>query len=303
MAPSHRKRSRHGRKKARALAIFVAVWVAAVALLVVTMKRKGSEAPTPAPGYVEKDVAPAEDDIQLMSSNLQQCSVHLQDFLKAPDAAARSSHVLKSVKTVGRMAKFYAINPPTLYPDALKTDFRQVIHTPAGPAIETGWILSNEQKVEAVFFEEGGDWKMDWDAHVRFNTEPWALFLSAQGPVEGVFRVLARERIGASGRSDEYIALVLGVPRAGFPGEMTSSTPEIRVKRISEAGRKIEEAFKMREKGVGAFESIAVKNDPADMIRLRVRMVREGGEERVFKITELLNTHWLEIDEPVIKVE
>lgn len=303
MAPSHRKRSRDGRKKARALAIFVTVWVAAVALLVVSMKRKGSDAPTPAPGYVEKGAGPDEADLRLLGSNLPQCSEHLQNYLKAQDAVARSPHVLKSEKTVARMANFYAIYPPTLYPDAVKMDFRQVIHTPAGPAIETGWILPNEQKVEAVFFEEGGDWKMDWDAHVRFNTEPWALFLSAQGPVEGVFRVLARERIGASGKSEEFIALVLGVPRAGFPGEMTFSTPEIRVKRISEAGRKIEEAFKMRANGIGAFKSIAVKNDPADMIRLRVRMVREGGEERVFKITELLNTHWLEIDEPAIKVE
>jgi hypothetical protein len=277
--------------------------VAAVALLVITMKRRDTGAPTPASGYVEKAEGPTEDDIRLLSENFRQCATHFEDFLKAPDASGRSLHVLKPRNTVARMAKFYAIYPPTLYPDDIKTEFSQVIHTPAGPAIEVGWSLPNEQKVEGVFFEEAGEWKMDWDGHVRYNDVPWALFLSAQGPAEGVFRVLARERIGASGKNDEYIGLVFGVPRAGYPGEMTSPSPEIKVPRLSEIGRKIEETFAMRRRGVGAFESVAVKDDPSDMIRLRVRMIRQGEEEREFKITELLNNHWLEIDEPLIKAE
>jgi hypothetical protein len=283
--------------------IFVAIWMGLVALLVVTVKRKDVGPPTPAPGYVEKTAGPTEEDQWLINKNFSSCTSHLQEFMAAPDAAARSLHVLRSSTTIARMARYYGENPSATYTGEMRLDSHHVIHTPVGPAIETAWQLGEDQQIEAVFFEEAGDWKIDWDAFVRFNTEPWALFLSAQGPVEGVFRVLARERIGAAGKNDEYIGLVLGVPRPGHPGEITSPSPEIKVPRASEMGVKIEQAFKARENGLGTFESIVVKNDPAEMIRLRVRVTREGEEERQFKITELLGTHWLEIDEAAIKAE
>jgi len=37
------------------------------------------------------------------------------------------------------------------------------------------------------------------------------------------------------------------------------------------------------------------------MIRLRVKMSRSGGETRVFKIEELLATHWLDLPSTPIK--
>lgn len=283
--------------------IFVAIWMGLVALLVIKMKGKDTGPPTPAPGYVEKTGQPTQEDVYLLNVKLQGCVQHLQEFVAASDAASRALHVIHPGKAVSRMVRYYAAYPAVPYTGLMKVRFQNVIHTSAGPAIETGWTLDDEQQIEAVFFEDRGEWKLDWDAFVRFNTESWALFLSAQGPTEGVFRVLARERIGAGGRSDEYIGLVLGVPRFGHPEEIVSPSPEIRVKRASEMGRRIEEAFKDREKGKGAFESIAVQSDPGEMIRLRVRVVREEGDERSYKITELLATHWLETGEPVVKAE
>lgn len=283
--------------------VFVAIWMGLVALLVIKMKGKDTGPATPAPGYVEKEGKPKTEDLQLINLKLQGCAQHLQEFVAAPDAASRAIHVINRDKAVSRMVRYYGANPAVPYTGQMKNRFQNVIHTPAGPAIETGWVLDDEQQIEAVFFEEQGDWKLDWDAYARFNTESWALFLSAQGPTEGVFRVLARERIGADGRNDEYIGLVVGVPRLGYPSEVISPSPEIRVKRASEMGRKIEEAFSARERGRGAFESIAAQTDPAEMIRLRVRIVREDGEERTYKIAELLGTHWLELDEPAVKAE
>ena len=283
--------------------IFVAIWMGLVALLVIKMKGKDTGPPTPAPGYVEKTGQPKQEDIHLLNLKMQGCAQHLQEFVAASDAASRALHVINREKAVSRMVRYYAAYPAIPYTGALNVRFQHVIHTPAGPAIETGWTLDDGQQIEAVFFEDRGEWKLDWDAFVRFNTESWALFLSAQGPTEGVFRLLARERIGADGRNDEYIGLVLGVPRFGYPEEIVSPSPEIRVKRTTEMGRRVEEAFKVREKGQGAFESIAVQSDPGEMIRLRVRVVREEGEERTYQITELLGTHWMETGEPPVKAE
>lgn len=282
---------------------FVAIWMGLVVLLVLKMKGKGSESPAPAPGYVEKTVEPKQEDLQLLTQKLQEGARHFQEFMAASDAPSRALHVISPDKALLRMVHYYSAYPAAPYIGAVEIRFQHVIHTFGGPAIETGWVLDDDQQVEAVFFDDRGEWKLDWDAHIRFNTESWALFLSAQGPSEGVFRVLARERIGADGKNDEFIGLVLGIPRLGHPEEIVSSSPEIKVKRASEMGRRIEEAFKAREEGKGAYGSIAVQTDPNEMIRLRVRIVREEGEERSYKITELLGTHWMEIEEPVVKAE
>ncbi|QJE96129.1 hypothetical protein [Luteolibacter luteus] len=281
----------------------MAVWISLVALLVIKMKGSGGDTTTPAPGYAEKNEQPKPEDIELLNAKLNGCAQHFQEFVSASDLASRALHIINPDKTVPRMVRYYAANSAIPFAGEIRNRYHHVIHTPAGTAIETGWNLNNEQQLDVVFFEDGDDWKMDWDAFVRFSSEPWALFLSAQGPTEGVFRVLARERIGAAGRDEEYIGLVVGAPRLGHPEEVVSPSPEIRVKRASEIGRRIEEAFRAREQGRGAFGSIAVQDDPGEMIRLRVRMARVEGEERSYKITELLATHWMEIEEPVVKAE
>jgi len=174
--------------------------------------------------------------------------------------------------------------------------FFQVIHTPAGRAIET--ICKNDidgKQIETVFFEEEGEWKIDWHDFTRAGSEPWPQFVSGKGKGEGVFRLLARERIGANGRDPEFISLVLYTAKPGHPGEAVSPSPEIRVLRASEMGRAIEEAFASRAKDLGPFGSGVVKYDPDEMIRLHVWVTREGEEERVFKIDQLKATHWMEL--------
>ena len=283
--------------------IFVMLWVVLVAVTAVVMKRRSAEAPVPAPGYVEKSDKPPEDDVRLLNAEFGACTRRLKEFLAASDVGPRSLHVLRPEKTAPRMARYYAINSVSpSFPD-LDYKLRNVLHTPAGDAIEGLWAQPDGQQIEAVFFWEGYDWKIDWDAFVRNNSESWALFLTAQGHGEGIFRLLARERIGAGGRDDEYIGLVLYVPRPGHPGEATSASPEVRVKRASALGVRITQALDARQQGTGAYGSKAVNYDPEDMIRLRVRISREGEAERVFEIKELLASHWLEINEPAVKAE
>ena len=281
---------------------FVLGWIVVVGAGAVMMKRMWpSTAPTPSPDYVEKGGALTEEDVQLLKENLERASAHFGEFLKAPDVGSRALHVLRPEQTVARMSRYYDQHVQTPLEGGTAATMHNVMHTPAGPAIETMWKRENGDELEAVFFEEKGDWKLDWDAYVRAGTASWGLFLADTGEGEGTFRVLARERIGASGRSDESIGLVLYEPRAGHPDEPTLPSPEIRVNRATAMGRAIQEAFEAKAKNLGAFKGKAHLQDPPEMIRLNVRIRRSGESERVFQIEELLAVHWLEIPGTPIK--
>ncbi len=302
--PTHGRRSRHGRKKARVLMYFVVGWIGFVALAAVFLKRLWPDSPpAPSPEYVEKTDQLSDADVQLLQDHFQECSDHFIAFLNTTDAAQRAQHVLRPEVTVARMARYYELNPVVPFGDSIDLALQHVIHTSAGTGIETLWKRGNGEILEAVFFEEKGEWKLDWDGYVRAGSEPWALFLAGQGTGEGEFRVLARERVGVGGKSGESLGLVLYRPRPGYPDEATSSSPEIRVSRASALGRAIEEAFVAREKGIGSFGSKTPAHDPDGMIRLRVKLSRGEGESRAFHVKELLATHWLEIPGATIKAD
>jgi hypothetical protein len=224
---------------------------------------------------------------------LEACGKRLSEFLVASDTGARGVHVLGGSSTVQRMARVQQFNPYYATDEELKIEEYGVIRTPAGRAIESLWKLGEDKRIEVVFLEEEGEWKIDWDAYVRASSESWALFLAGRGAGKGEFRLLARERIGAERLEDEFIGLVLYGTRFGHPGEAVSPSPEIKVERDSPMGRQIEDAFLARKNGVRTFGSRLSDVDPDEMIRLRVRVSRKGEDERVFQIDELLATHWL----------
>jgi hypothetical protein len=301
-----RQRDRQGQKKARYLMYFVTSWIIVLGLAAVGLKRMWpDEPPKPSADYEEKDPGLSEEDLGLLQEHTEDATKHFKEFLAAPDPAARSVHVLRPEQTVSRMVRYYEDNPQLPDEEQINPLMRNLIHTPAGPAIETLWRKESGKIFEAVFFEEKGDWKLDWDAFVRSCSEPWGLFLTGEGEGDGSFRVLARERLGATGRSAETIGLVLTIPREGRPGEATLPSPEIRVVRATPLGRAIEEAFAARAQNRGAFRSRTFGHDPQEMIRLHVKLKRSGGgdEERKFEITELLAPHWLELPFTPIKAE
>lgn len=291
-----RKVDHRSKRKARALMILVIVWVFVLGVAAILMKRMWPD--DTAPSVVEDMTTPddnAMQDQQLLRDQLPVVGGRLREYLAASDVGGQSVHVLRPDLALPRMVRFQQFNPILATRSEITAEAYQVLHTPAGRAIETLWKLDGGDLVEAVFFEDKGEWKLDWDALARAGTEPWPLFVTGTGEAEGEFRVLARERTGASGRSPDYIGLVLYTPRVGHPGEALSPSPEIRVPRNSEMGRVIEETFAARQEGIGAFGSKLVEYDPDEMIRLRVKVTREGEDERVFEIVELLGNHWLEL--------
>lgn len=279
---------------ARILMMVVVAWGVLLGAGAIRMARRGSNTLPQATGSAEPTRQEVEDQ-RLLQDHLDACGRRLSEFRASSDVGSRALHVVGAARAVQRMTRMQQFSPAYLAVEPLKPEKYKVIHTPAGRAIETLWKQEDGERIEAVFFEEEGEWKIDWDAFARAGTESWPLFLAGRGRGAGEFRLLARERIGADGRDDEYIGLVLYEARNGRPGEANAPSPEIRVLRNSPMGRQIEEAFTLRKEGRGAFGSRLVEYDPDEMIRLRVRVSREGEDERVFQIDELFGCHWLEL--------
>ena len=280
--------------KARILIIVVVAWGFLLGAAAIRMSRRGAN-PLPQASAAAEPTRQEVEDQRLLQDNLDACGRRLSEFRVASDVGSRALHVVGASRAVQRMTRMQQFSPSFSTTEPLKVVEYRVIHTPVGRAIESLWKQEDGELIEAVFLEEEGEWKIDWDAFARAGTESWPLFLAGRGRGAGEFRLLARERIGADGRDEETIGLVLYEAHNGRPGEMNAPSPEIRVLRNSPMGRQIEDAFALRKKGQGAFGSRMVEHDPDEMIRLRVRVSREGEDERVFQIDELLSCHWLEL--------
>lgn len=293
------KPRRHGsRKKARAVMIFTIVWVLMLAAITMTTKIFWPDSPIPSAGDPAAHYTPlVSEDQQLLHERWQACAVGFQEFLANSAPESRTTYVLGRTAMLGRLMRHQQSHPVIRSDETPEPLHRQVLHTPAGPAIETLWKLDGERTLEAVFFEdEDGEWRLDWENLVRSSAEPWALFLAGTGAPEGEFRLLARERAGNLDYHE--LGLTLYAPRADMPGETAAQSPGFSIPRESEMGRRILAAFEARKNDLGAFGSRLVANDPGGMIRLRVRVSRHEGEngERTFRIEELLACHWLHCD-------
>lgn len=291
---------RHGsRRKARAVAIFVGVWMVLLVVLAVIAKSFWPDA----------DVTEEEDplahyspfgtaDDLLIRDEIEGCLQTLKQFLVNPEPESRVGALLGGTGIVGKVARHQRHNPVIRHEENPVLIHRAVLHTPEGPAIETLWQLDDERTVEAVFFEnDEGEWKIDWENMVRYSADPWALFVAGAGAPEGEFRLLVRERIGAGDLNNDEIGLVLYAPRADAPVEAVAASTPLKLSRESEIGKRLVAAFDARKRGLGAFGSKIVGKDADGMIRIRARVSRHEEENlRVFRIEELGACHWLHFD-------
>jgi hypothetical protein len=224
----------------------------------------------------------------------------LFQFLQARTPEERSQFVRKPLETVVRMARFYRSSPAVMIvPQNLTVERVGVLHLDGERALATSWKVADGRKIEAVFFQENQEWRLDWEHFVRYSEHPWALFLNGNGPDSAEFRVLARERLPLERRHTPEIGIVCHAPRLGFPAEADAPSPEFLVKRDSEAGRLLVAAFAdlaAKRKPFGDTASLA---DPDDMIRLRIRVRREPVNNGFrFVLEKVVACHWISTDDP-----
>lgn len=283
-------------KKSYGVAVFVVGWVVVVLLLAGVVRIFRSDT-------VQEDEEGPEfglitEDQRLLSDSFAECQETLMNFLESGAPETRVRYVLDPSSVLGKMTRLRQEGGLQVSEGSPKTVIFRAIDTPQGKAIESVWEIDRGKKVEAVFRkDESGKWKIDWEDLVRYSDLSWPLYLAGVGGAEGEFRLLARKRANESGGDGDGSEIVLVEPRLGYPGRSGAQSPEVIVNRNSRFGRILNAAFERKEKGTGAYGSTVVEFDPPKMIRLRVKLRREGEVERVFTIQDIVATHWLSDDD------
>ena len=250
-----------------------------------------------------KSVIP-DADVELLSEVSPLCNQTFSGFLEATIPEERNQFVLSPITAAARMARFYSLNPQNeIDPQSLALTNSAVLHLPAGRAIETQWRTADARTLDAVFIEENGEWRLDWDHFARFSDYPWALFLSGSEMEHGEFRLLARERLAAERKNEDAISVVLYAPRFGNAGETGFQSPEFLIKRDTRNGRLLDAAFKLDREGARVFGANLPNINPEGLIRVRVkvRSVEIEGERR-FEIEEVIACHWYSVDAPGVEI-
>ncbi len=299
--PPERARHTHRKRRGGGLIIkLVAGWILFIGLIVFGARKLWpEEKPLTADTTVILD-APSEEEEEFLNEVMPKLSTIYQGFLVASTPEERNQFVFSPISTVARMSRFYGMNPMVkIDPADLRMTARSVLHLPGRRSAETQWITTEGRRLDAVFTEENGEWRLDWDHYVRYGDLPWALFLSGSGEDSGEFRLLARERLADEREDSADISIILYAPRLGDSGETGFASPEFLVPRASKNGRMLDAAFKLDRKGGSAFGVKVPNINPEGLIRIRARVRRVvENEERRVELEEIVACHWYSIAEP-----
>ena len=243
-------------------------------------------------------------DVALLEGAQSMILQNFSRFISAGTPEERNQFVWNPIDTAARMARFYDLNPQvTLAPESLSLAKTGVLKLPAGRAIETNWTSKDGQQIDAVFFEQENEWRLDWDHFARYSTYPWALFLAGSGEAEGEFRLLARQRLAEERKNSDTISIALYAPRFGVPSQTGFQSPEFLVRRDTRNGQLLDAAFKLEESGNRAFGVKIPSPNPEGLIRVRVKVRRTDSDEgRRFELLEVIACHWYSVDLPGVEI-
>lgn len=287
------------------MAKLIGIWCAVILAILAVVNfvwRKPPAPPTaPSPVVMEKEIQ-KDQEIALLQEALPACSRAFFGFLSGTTPEERNQFVTDPVRTASLMARFYSMNPMVqVDPASLTLAQHSVVHLPAGKAVQTIWHSKDDQELDALFIKEEGEWRLDWSHFVRFSDLPWVLFLAGSGGDTAEFRLLARERLADQRKTSETISIVLYAPRPGSLYETGFQSPEFLVRRDSENGHLLEEAFRLQREGTNLFGSKLNPPNPENLIRVRVKVRRVAHDlERHFELEKVIACHWFTEDDPGI---
>lgn len=304
------ERSKHTvrkRKSSYFILVLLAGWMVFIGLIIVGARMLWPEAKESGQ-VVDREAAASNQITGAEASELGEvvpiCDSVISGFLNAGTPEQRNQFVVDPIETAARMARFYELNPiVNIDPATLTNVGSAVLRIPGLHAIETQWESADNRRLDAVFVENNGEWRLDWDHFARYSEYPWVLFLAGSGPSEAEFRVLARERLAKERKNAESISIVLYAPRFGYSGESGYQSPEFLINRNTRDGKLLDAAFEQQRKGERPFGMNLNSVNPEDMIRLRVkvRRVDQDGPRR-FELVEVIACHWYSTDETGVKI-
>ncbi len=295
-------------KSNRIVAKLVIGWVVIMVLVVIGVRVFSPETTKSgsSDSWRETDVKGTSGDETVV--NLEKampfCRETLAGFLSASSSEERNQYVLDPVNTVGRMARFYDLNPLTrIDPKTLQPIAATLLKLPGGPAVEGRWEGPDGSVVDCVFVRLNDEWRLDWDHFARYQEYPWAPYLAGEGPDECEFRLLVRRRVARDANESNQLDLVFVPPRFGRPESTTAPSIEVIIERDSENGKLLTAGFDQRESRVARFGSTLPDLDPEGWLRVRVKLRRlpanaEGTLEKRFELITVIACHWLATDDP-----
>jgi hypothetical protein len=300
------KRKGKKRKHSYLMLKLIASWlVFLVAIVYGTRWLFGVDATNPkTPSQASAKVVVPEEDIILLESGGPACNQVFSGFLAVGTPEQQNQFVLSPITTAARMARFYGLNPLVIIdPQKIALSKHAVLHLPGRRAIETNWNTHDGRQLDAVFTEESGEWRLDWEHYIRFSEYSWPLFLAGSGPEQTEFRLLARERLAEERKNEDTISVVFYPPRFGSNTETGTQSPEFLIKRDSKNGQLLGAAFKLEKAGKRVFGVNLPSATPEGFIRVRVkvRRVEEAGERR-FELDDVLACHWYSHDAPGVEI-
>ncbi len=246
----------------------------------------------------------AAADIMLLDNAIPLCNQVFSSYLSSGTDEERSQYVLHPIDTAARMSRYYNLNPlVNLDPRTLSLAANAVLHIPEGRAIETQWKSSDDRLIDAVFIEEKGEWRLDWEHYLRFSDYPWALFLAGSGDDHGEFRLLARERLADERKNADTLSIRLYAPRFGYSKDTGFASPEFLVPRKSKSGRSLDAAFKLEKTGKRVFGVTLPDIDPESFIRVRVKIRRMGEtSDHRYELEDVIACHWYSTEAPGLEI-
>ncbi len=303
-APVEReKHKQRRRKKNNFMVKLLLAWVVFIGLIIFGANLLFEETPSAVSDSAEDAIrqqGPTEEELAFISEVSPLSHRTLQNFLNAESPEERNQFVLSPITTASRMARFYSMNPAVnVESSSLLLESSSVLDLPGGRGLESVWTSSDDRRIDAVFMQENGEWRLDWDHFVRFSDFPWPLFLAGSGDPTGEFRLLARERLADERKNADTISIVLYAPRFGSGNETGPQSPEFLIKRDSENGRLLEAAFQLERSGGRVFGVRTPMANPEGLIRVRVKVKRvEANMKRSFELEQVVACHWYSVDHP-----
>ncbi len=246
---------------------------------------------------------PADEEIATLQAAMPDCQQTLLEFLLANRPEVRAQHVYNPLVTIGKMSRFYQQFPfVQLDPEGLQFVESELLKLSDEVAVETRWKTAEGPQVDAIFREQDGEWRLDWEHFVRYSDSSWPAFLTKTGESEEEFRLLARERSSGAGRKTGKLSIAFYAPKFAEPDEVGQPSPEFLLDESSSDGQLLKQAFDAAAERRVPFRSVLKSLDPDGMIRVRVKIRRwTTGETNQFEITQVVACHWLSTDESGFK--
>lgn len=241
----------------------------------------------------------ADEDVATLQAALPKCRETMLSFLLAVQPEVRAQFVLDPVQMAGKVSRFYQQYPfVALDPAQIQYAGSDLLKLSDGAAVETRWRTEDGRQVDAIFREQDGEWRLDWEHFVRFSDSPWAMFLVNAGESEEEFRLLARQRSSATEEKTGKLSVAFYAPKFATPGDVGDASPEFLIDETSADGQLLKKAFEALAEKKSAFGSRLNRLDPDGMIRLRVKIRRwMDGDTKKFEVTRVAACHWLSTDD------